>query len=564
MSDGILELAIVIATAAGLGVAAKLLKQPIILAYLGAGLLAGYFGFFNLANKETFQLFSNMGIMFLLFLIGLEINYTSLRLIGKSALIIGLGQLIFTFIVGFLIALFFGFNNLISAYIAVALTFSSTIIVVKLLSEKKDLNSLYGKLSIGLLLVQDFAAILILIFLAGIETGKGLVFADIFLTIVKGGVLFVLMLYLGRKIFPFIFDKAARSQELLFLISLAWVFAVAVVVEKIGFSLEIGGFLAGLALANSAEHFEISSRIKTLRDFFILIFFAILGSSIVLSGFNGLILPIIVFSIFVLIGNPLIVLIIMRFLGYRKRTSFLTGLTVAQISEFSLVLAALGFKLGHIGKDAVSLITAVGVITISLSSYLIIYADSIFRRFSPYLKFFERKNLKEDEFQIKEFNKPIILIGSHRTGQSIAFNLPKKDLLIIDFDPEIIAQLKKRDYEYIFGDIADREIFEKANFGQARLIISTSPDLEDNLTLLSQINSLPNRKNLKIVLRARTEKEAEILYNPPFGEGADYVLLPHFTAGQYLGKTIAIDPEMKILEQLKNKDLELMKKINHE
>lgn len=564
MGDGILELAVIISIAACLGVAAKLLKQPIILAYLATGLIIGYFGFFNLADKETFQLFSSIGIMFLLFLVGLEINYTSLRLVGKSALIIGLGQLVFTFIIGFLIALFFGFNNLISAYIAIALTFSSTIIVVKLLSEKKDLNSLYGKISVGMLLVQDFVAILLLIFLAGIKTDKGMVFADIFLTVVKGGILFVLMLYLGRKIFPLIFNKAARSQELLFLISLAWVFAVAAVVKKIGFSLEIGGFLAGLALANSAEHFEISGRIKPLRDFFILIFFAILGSSIIFSGFSGLILPIIVLSIFVLIGNPLIVLIIMWLLGYRKRTSFLTGLTVAQISEFSLVLAALGFKLGHINKDIVSLITAVGVITIALSSYLIIYADSIFKRLSPYLKFFERKNLKEDEFQIKEFNKPIILIGSHRTGQSIAFNLPKEDLLIIDFDPEIIAQLKKRGYEYIFGDIADREIFEKANFVQARLIISTSPDLEDNLTLLSQLSVLPNRKNLKVVLRARTEKEAEILYNPPTGEGADYVLLPHFTAGQYLGKTIAIDPEMKILEQLKNKDLELMKKINHE
>ena len=563
MASGILELAIVIVIAAGLGVAAKLLKQPIILAYLATGLLIGYFGFFNLADKETFQLFSSLGIMFLLFLVGLEINYTSLRLVGKPALIIGLGQLVFTFIIGFLIALFFGFNNLTSAYIAIALTFSSTIIVVKLLSEKKDLNSLYGKLSVGLLLVQDFVAILLLIFLTGIEAGKGLIFADIFLTVVKGGVLFVLMLYLGRKIFPLIFDKAARSQELLFLISLAWVFAIAAVIEKIGFSLEIGGFLAGLALANSAEHFEISSRVKPLRDFFILIFFAILGSSFIFSGINELILPIAVLSVFVLIGNPLIVLIIMWLLGYRKRTSFLTGLTVAQISEFSLVLAALGFKLGHINKDTVSLITAIGVITIALSSYMIIYADSIFRRLSPYLKFFERKNLKEDEFHAKEFNKPIILIGSHRTGQSIAFNLPKEDLLIIDFDPEIIAQLKKRGYEYIFGDIADREIFEKANFNQARLAISTSPDLEDNLTLLSQLSALPNRKNLKVVLRARTEKEAEILYNPPAGERADYVLLPHFTAGQYLGKTIAIDPEMKILEQLRNKDLELMRKINH-
>ena len=192
---------------------------------------------------------------------------------------------------------------------------------------------------------------------------------------------------------------------------------------------------------------------------------------------------------------------------------------------------------------------------------MIIYADKIFKVMSPYLSIFERRKTKENGFSEKEFNKPIILIGAHRTGQSIAFNLPKEDLLIIDFDPEIINELKKHSYDYLFGDIADLEIFEKANFHEARLVISTSPDLEDNLTLLSELKKLARRP--KIILRARTEREAEILYNPPGGGGADYVLLPHFTAGQYLGKTIAIDPEMNILNQLKEKDLNLMRMVNN-
>lgn len=558
MTSGLLELAIVILIAAGLGVIAKLFKQPIVLAYLITGVVIGYFGFFNFTNKEIFKTFSDLGIMFVLFLVGLEINYTSLRLVGKPSLIIGFAEIIFTFIAGFLIALFFGFNNLTSAYIAIALTFSSTVIVVKILSEKKDLNSLYGKLSIGILLVQDFLAILLLILLTGIESGKGLVFSDIFLTTIKGVALFTLMLILGRKIFPWIFDKIAHAQELLFLISLAWLFVVAAGVQKIGFSIEIGGFLAGLALANASEHFQIAGRIKPLRDFFILIFFVILGSSMIFSSFSGLTLPIFVFSLFVLIGNPLIVLIIMGLLRYRKRTSFLAAITSAQISEFSLILAAVGFKLEHLTESAVAIITAVGIITITLSSYMIIYGEEIFRRLSPYLSIFERRKTKENETFIKEFHKPIILIGCHRTGQSIAYNLPKEDLLIIDFDPEVIIQLKKHGFDYLFGDIADLEIMEKANLDEAKLIISTSPDLEDNLTLLSEIKKLTVKP--KIVLRARTEIEAKILYQ----NKADYVLLPHFTAGQYLGKTITLDPEMKILETLKNKDLELMAKVNHQ
>jgi len=558
MTSGLLELAIVILIAAVLGATAKLFKQPIVLAYLIAGVVIGYFGFFRFTDKEIFRMFSDLGIMFVLFLVGLEINYTSLRLVGKPSLIIGFAQIVFTFIIGFLIALLFGFNNLISAYIAIALTFSSTVIVVKILSEKKDLNSLYGKLSIGILLVQDFLAILLLIILTGVESGKGLILSDILLTIVKGVALFALMLILGKKIFPKIFNKIAHSQELLFLTSLAWLFIVAAGAEKIGFSIEIGGFLAGLALANASEHFQIASRIKPLRDFFILIFFVILGSSIIFSNFSGLTLPIIVFSLFVLIGNPLIVLIIMGLMGYRKRTSFLAAVTSAQISEFSLILAAVGLKLEHLTEPAVSLITAVGIITITLSTYMIIYGEEIFRRLSPYLLIFERKKTKEDESFIKEFNKPIILIGCHRTGQSIAYNLPKDDLLIIDFDPDIITQLKKHGFNYLFGDIADLEIMEKANLNKAKLIISTSPDLEDNLTLLSEMKNVAAKP--KIIVRARTENEAKILYQ----NNADYVLLPHFTAGQYLGKTITLDPEMKIIESLKKKDLELMEQINHQ
>lgn len=558
MTSGLFELAIVILIAAGLGIAARLLKQPIILAYILTGVIIGIFGFLHLTNKELFNTFSELGIMFLLFLIGLEINYASLRLVGRVSLLVGLGQIILTFIPGFFIARFFDFNFLQAAYIAIALTFSSTIIVVKLLSEKRDTNSLYGKISIGLLLVQDFVAILLLIFLAGVQIGGVILSPNIILTVLKGVVLFVLMLWLGRKIIPLLFDKIAQSQELLFLTSLAWCLGVATIATKFGFSIEIGGFLAGLALANSSEHFQISSRIKSLRDFFILIFFVILGSSLVFSNLSGLALPIIVFSIFVLIGNPLIVLIIMGVMGYRKRTSFLTGITVAQISEFSLILAAFGLKLGHLGDRAVSLITAVGITTITLSTYLIIYNEQIFRYFFRFLSIFERRNRKENGLKEADFNKPIILIGSHRIGQNIAAYLPKNDLLVIDFDPDVISQMRKQGYATLFGDIADNEIMERANLNSARLIICTSSDFDDNIRILtaSKSPSLKNKNKPKVILRAETEKDAKILYQ----QGADYVLLPHLTSGQYLGKSIIVDPEMKILDQLKKKDLELITK----
>jgi len=556
MSTGIFELSIVILIAAGLGILARILKQPIILAYIFSGLAIGFFGFFHLTNKDLFQTFSELGLMFLLFLIGLEINYSSLRLVGRDSVLVGLAQIIFTFIPGFYLAKFFNFNNLQAAYIAICLAFSSTVIVIKLLSEKKQTNSLYGKISIGFLLVQDFIAILILIFLAGLSDGK-IIFSNIFLTGIKGLALFIVMLYLGRKILPLIFDKIARSQELLFLSSLAWCFGVATLAAKAGFSIEIGGFLAGLALANSSENFQISARIASLRDFFVMIFFIILGSSLVFSDFSGLTPMIIIFSLFVLIGNPLIVLIIMGLLGYRKRTSFLCGVTVAQISEFSLILAGLGLRLGHLNAKAVSLITAVGIITIVLSTYLIIYAEQIFRRLSRFLGLFEKRFKKAEFYGDLSFCKPIVLIGSHRLGENIASHLSKDDLLIIDFDPDVVANLKKQGYNVIFGDISDQEIIEKANLNSSRLVICTSPDFDDNLGLLKEIlnDSWQKKNRPKILLRAENEKDAKIFY----AHGADYVIIPYLTSGQYLGKSISIDPELKILKQLKEKDLEVLR-----
>lgn len=557
MTGGLFELAIVVLIAAVLGIVAKLLKQPIVLAYLATGISIGYFGFFNIQNGEVFSIFSDLGIMFLLFLVGLEINYTSLRLVGKTSLAVGLGQIIVTALFGYFISTGLGFIPLHAAYIAIALTFSSTVIVVKLLSDNGDSNSLYGKISIGILLVQDIIAIAILILLAGVKESEGVyVWESLAFMILKGVILFAVIIWLGRKFFPPLFDRIARSQELLFLASLAWLFLLAAIVSKIGFSIEIAGFLAGLALANSSEHFEISHRIRSLRDFFILIFFVILGSSAIISNFAGLAIPIIVLSLFVLIGNPLIVLIIMGLMGHRRRTSFMTGVTIAQVSEFSLVLAALGLKLGHVTDQVVTLITSVAIITIALSTYLIMYGEKLYRRCEKVLKIFEKKKVKGIEYSEWGEEKSIVLIGCHRTGESIAFGLPRNDLLIIDFDPDVIKKLKAKGYEVIYGDANDDEVLHNARVEDAKLVISTSPVLEDNITLIKKIRALSEKP--KLVLRADTEHGAKVLY----GHGADYVLLPNFTAGQYLGKTISLSPEMEILSHLKENDIALMKRID--
>ncbi len=546
------EVAIIFGIAAVLGIVAKALRQPLILAYLFTGAIIGYFGLLNLDDQESIRFFSSIGVTLLLFLVGLEMEYTALKKVGKVSVAIGLGQVVFTFVFGYLIASFLlGFTAIHSAYLAIALTFSSTVIIVKLLSDKNAINSLYGRISVGLLLVQDFVVVIILVLLTGVQAGDGVSFFPVLYIVLQGMALFAVMLYLGRRILPFLFYKISKSYELIFLFTLAWVFLLAAGMESIGFSIELAGFLGGIALANSSQKHHIASRIRPLRDFFILAFFAMLGSLMIVSDISGLIVPILVFSFFVLIGNPFIVFIIMSIMKYRKRTSFLTGLTVAQISEFSLILATMGLTLGHITNNVFAIIASVGVVTITLSTYLILHGDRIFNYISPYLPSIRKEELGEEEIVESKDSKQIILIGGHRTGKGVLSCLPQEKVLVVDFDPVTVENLKKKGVTALFADITDPYLFEHINLSQTKTVISTSPNIEDNLFALKALKS----QGVSIILRAEFEDDAIELYK----KGADYVLLPNFSSGQFIGKIIDLEKGSSELEKIKNEDIKALK-----
>lgn len=561
MITGIADITVLIILAAGLSTLAHLFRQPVVLAYLATGALIGAFHYLDLGHGGQFSLFSDLGIMFLLFLIGLEINYESLRHVGKTAFVIGIGQIIFTSFFGFLLALAFQLPPLSAGYVAIALTFSSTVIIVKLLSEKKDLNSLYGKISLGFLLVQDLVAVLLLVAFSSLEgDGGSNTWSTVLSTLLIGFGLFAFMFYLGRKILPRVFDLFARSQELLFLITLAWLFGVATAVSWFGFSVEIGGLLAGLSLANSSERFQIANKIRPLRDFFVLVFFAILGSAIATADYSGLAFPVIAFSLFVLIGNPLIVLTLMGLMGYRRRTSFMAGVTVAQISEFSLILMALGFRVGHVQQSEVALVTAVGVITITLSSYLVMNGEKIFNYLEPFLGLFERRTPGEYQLPEEQFRKSVVLLGAHRTGQSIAWHVPASKLVVVDFDPAVVERLKKQKIDFLFGDFSDEELRQKIDFSKVKIIVSTLPSLDDNMGVIRIAQDIQKslKRHFYVVVRAKNEIEVQLLYKA----GADYVLLPHFTAGEYLGQLVATRERFDFLNKLRDKDRRMITKEN--
>ena len=480
--DNLFYFSIIFIVASILAYFAKLIKQPLIIAYIFTGVLLSHMltGY----SLETMRFFSELGIAFLLFLVGIELNFKDIKNFGKTSIIAGISQIILTFAIGFVILKLFQVSTIQAIYLALALTMSSTIIVIKLLSEKKDLESLYGKISIGILLVQDFMVIAVLILLSTIEQGTS-ISRLITLVVLKAIALLSFVYLLSKYVLRRIFHKIARSQELLFLSSATMPFLFILFSQLLGFSIEIGAFLAGLSLANLPYRSEITNKIKPLREFFLTIFFIILGTQFIVRS-SEVILPAIILSLFVLILKPFIVMALIGILGYTKRTSLYTGLAVAQVSEFSLILGFLGLKLGHLNEQTLSLITLVAIITILLSSYMVFYNDKIYRKLSPYLSFLERKKLKEETHKLKKQKYDVILFGGHKTGYNIikSLKVSKKKFLAVDFNPDIIAKLKKQGIDVVYGDVSDQEFIRELLSLKPHIVISTIHDLEDNLEIM--------------------------------------------------------------------------------
>ena len=567
MAPIFLEITVIICLAAVLTVIFRFLKQPNILAYILTGVIIGPLGFLSIQNHDFIQTLAELGITFLLFMLGLEIKLKDLSSVGKVAIIISFSQIFFSFLFGYILSLLFGFSIISAFYIGICLSFSSTVIVVKLISDKKEIHSMHAKIAIGVLIVEDFLAILVLLFLSGFDPSGPIAISlpKMREITIKGALIFGLVGYLSSNVFPKFIEKIAKSTETLFLVSIAWLFGLSAFVSYIGFSAQIGGLLAGLSLANSIANYQIIARAKILRDFFIVIFFVLLGAQITFSGVIAVLYPALAMSALILIGKPFIDMILMGILGFKKRTAFLTGINLAQISEFSLIVVFFGQRLSHISTNVVSLITIIAIITFTISTYMIIGASNLYRLLNRYLGFLEHKRgsgilpVTEDD-GIPQLKNHVVVIGGDQMGHSILSALEDMDIdvVLVDFDPEIFKKLEHlssgktgNKAHKLFGDIADLDIQERAQLESAKLVISTIPDLEDNLFIIKELKR-ENRK-AKVVVMALDINKAKELYKA----GADYVVLPHLAGGRQIAKLIE-DDNMEKIESLKAKDMKFL------
>ncbi len=526
------ELSLIIALAAGVSVVMRLLRQPLIIGHILTGVIVGPAMLHWINTPDTIEVFSSIGIALLLFIIGLGLNPRVIKEVGKVAATAGILQVALSTALGWGCGMALGFSRTESLFLGVALAFSSTIIILKLLSDKKEQSRLYGKIATGMLLVQDILAAIALLFVTAQAKEGGFSISQLGLLAVKGALIAVPLLFIGNVVLPKLHKFIASSQELLFLFALGWGFGFAALFELTGFSLEIGALLAGVALASLPYTQEISARLRPLRDFFVVVFFISLGTRLDLTNIGLLVPAILLGSFIVIVLKPFVILVIMGLMGYTKRTSFKAAIAMAQVSEFSLVFVILANKQGLVSNDLVAILTFVTLISIAVSAYLILYADKLFTLFERDLTLFERRRRHFEHESRQHFD--MMLFGYHKGGHEFVkiFASLKRPYVVIDYDPEVIDVLEHQRINYVYGDVADIELLEEVGLDKVKLIVSTISDHETNVFLTQLVNEVNHQAVL--ILHAETVEEAAELYEL----GASYVVIPHYIGSEKIGAFI--------------------------
>jgi Kef-type K+ transport system membrane component KefB len=524
------EITLLIAVAAAIAMIMRALKQPLIIGHIITGLIVGPALLGIVDSPEAIALLGEFGIVLLLFIVGLGLNPRIIKEVGKTAVLTGVGQVGFTILLATIMTRALGYSATEALFISIALAFSSTIIILKLLSDKKEQNKLYGKISIGFLLVQDILVAFALIYAS--TAGAGLQPNDIGILILQGLFIIGLVVLLTKFVVLPLGKFLSRSQELLFLFAIAWGFGIGAVFYELGFSVEIGALVAGVALANMSYAQEVASRLKPLRDFFLIIFFIALGSRLDIVSAVEFLGPAVALSALVLIGNPIIVMTILGLLGYTRKTGFKAGLAVAQISEFSLVFLLIAQRGGQIGGEIVAMITLVAMITIGASTYMITYSDKLFKLLEPYLGIFERKKRKAEHEKHRQFDA--VLFGYKKGGAEFikAFKKLTNRYVVVDYDPDVTEELERKHLPYIYGDATDPELLEEIDLSKVKLVVLHTSDFDTNVQMLKHLEQV-NPKAV-VVCHAENTEDAALLY----GYGASYVMMPAFIGSEKLSAFI--------------------------
>ena len=529
---------------------AKFFKQPLILAYLVAGVVIGpEIGFAWIQDEQTIELISEIGLILLLFIIGLEIDLKKLLSAGRTVLVTGIAQFLLCVGLGIGLALLMGFTpargNFDWLYLAITLALSSTLIVVKLLYDKFELTTLPGRITLGVLVCQDIWAIVFLALQPNLHEPH---LGTLLESFVKGAGLVLMTLALGRYVLPRFFSFAAKVPELMLIAALAWCFLVSGAADWLGLSREMGALMAGVSMSTFPYNIDVIAKVINIRDFFVTLFFVALGMKIPQPTIT-IVTAAIGMSLFVLASRLLAIFPVLYWLGNGVRASLIPAINLAQMSEFSLVITSLGLALNHISSELVATLTFVFAITSTLSTYLIAYNHEIQRQLAPLLLKvgFTSGTDNDDVTEAAEAENSIVFLGCFREASSILHELESyakemKDdgilaqILVIDFNPQVLQELKRRGIKCLYGDVAHMDTLHHAHIHSARIVACTISDNilrgTTNLRLLRQARRLC--PHARVIAAADGISSAIDLYE----QNADFVYIARLHSAPYMAELI--------------------------
>ncbi len=546
MTDHILiDIGKAILGAAVVGVPAHLLRVPLLLAYIIAGVILGpHLGLGIVKSADSIATLSEIGLVLLMFILGLEIDLKKLLQAGKAVLVNGTTQFLGCALLSIIFFKLVGVSQLGEyglVYLAVACSLSSTLVVVKILSDRMELDTLTSRITLGILVLQDLWAIG---FLAVQPNLANLSVTAIALSLGKAVVLVLTSWTAAKFLLPSLFAKAAKQPELMLIIAMAWCFSICGLADGLKLSVEMGALVAGVSIASFPYHFDVASKVASLRDFFITLFFVGLGLQIPsptteVVTLSGLII------LFVLVSRIITVFPILHLLNYGNRASFIPGLNLSQLSEFSLVLAALGVEHGHISKDLMSAFVIAMVTTALLSSLFVPKGHDLAKFFSPILeKLGFKDHVGKGEEKAKDDHAvQVVLLGFHRDASSLLYEMldrytdkALKHLLVVDFNPEVHSRLKQMGVHCKYADISHSDTLRNLNLENAKLLVCTISDTVlkgiTNAKLLNQLKNIAPQA--QIVVTADTLSSAIQMYE----QGAAYVFMPRLVGAHYLADVI--------------------------
>jgi len=522
-----------------LGLLAHFARQPLILAYLVAGFFIGPFGMGWVKSQESIGVISELGLIFMLFMIGLEIDLKKIIRAGPVILFAAGGQLLGGCLLGVLffmaIGLSLGGGAFDALYLTVACALSSTVIIVKVLYEKRELDTLPGRLTLGVLVLQDIFAIL---FLAVQPSLADLQVSVILLSIARVGALVATALILSRYVLPKLFHQIARRPELLLLGALAWCFLIGEIAEKLHLSREMGSLVAGVSLSTFPYALDVTAKVTTLRDFFITLFFVGLGMTIPIPTGSVIALALIIAG-FTVVSRLVTTFSPLYLMKQGLRASILPAINLAQISEFSLVVIQTGIAAGHIKTETASAASFAFVVLAVLSTFFMMRSSEIAKGLIGPLKRIGLRDLDHahhaeggQEGGHGETNR-IVILGFFRAASALLSQIERQDeslleqITVIDFNPNVFRILNERGLHVIYGDISNVDTLVHAGISGAEIVILSVPDSllvgANNEKLVRHVRAL--NPTAKIVATADMLANVADLYVA----GADYVTVTRLT-----------------------------------